>query len=121
MKIRRKISINLEKLYSPPEIKRLYRENKISLVGYEDAVRFIKENLKTVFDDVFGYEWIYHDKKLCFMNNEIKVYSDQILFYIKDSHNNVALLSITKHNNGCIKYTQLSTSFLENYKFITLI
>lgn len=120
MKIRKKIDINLEKLYSPPEIRRLYRENKISLIEYEDAIEFVKKNLKAIPDGLFGsYELVYNNKKLYFLNNGNIVYSNQILFYIKDS-NNVALLCVTRHNNGCIKYTELSINFLENYKFMIL-
>lgn len=45
MRIKQRIEI-LETLYSPLEIQELYQENKINLVGYKDAVEFIKKKIK---------------------------------------------------------------------------
>lgn len=120
MRIKQKIEI-LETLYSPSEIQELYQENKINLVGYKDAVEFIKKKLKTDYNNSRNYKWIYYNKELYFLNHGRKVYSSEIAFYIKDTYNNVALLCATIHDNGYIKFAQLNTNFLEEYKFMAII
>lgn len=120
MRIKQKIEI-LETLYSPSEIQELYQENKINLVGYKDAVEFIKKKLKTDYNSSKNYKWIYYNKELYFLNHGRKVYSSEIAFYIKDTYNNVALLCATRHDNGYIKFAQLNTNFLEEYKFMAII
>lgn len=119
MRIKQKIEI-LETLYSPSEIQELYQENKINLVGYKDAVELIKKKLKTDYNSLRNHKWIYYNKELYFLNHGRKVYSSEIAFYIKDPYNNIALLCATRHDNGCIKFAQLNTDFLEEYKFMAI-
>lgn len=119
MKIKKNRILTIDKFYKAEEIKELYYNKEINLASYDEALDFIRNHLTT--EEIFKnhYQWFYKGKHLCYLNQDRKLCSHQLIFYFKNENNNLEVMISSKYSNK-IQIDTYDNNIFKDYKFMAL-
>lgn len=119
MKIKKNRILTIDKFYKAEEIKELYYNKEINLASYNEAIDFIRNHLTTEEIIKNHYQWFYKGEHLCYLSQNRKLCSHQLIFYFKDEHGNLKVMISSKYNSG-IRVDIYNDNIFEDYKFMAL-
>lgn len=119
MKIKKKRTLIIDKFYSAEEIKELYYNKEIDLASYDEAIDFIRNHLTTEEIIKNHYQWFYKGKHLCYLSQDRKLCSHQLIFYFKDENGNLKVMISSKYRHK-VDIDMYDDNLFEDYKFMAL-
>lgn len=119
MKIKKKRTLTIDKFYKAEEIKELYYNKEIDLASYDEAIGFIRNHLTTEEITKNNYQWFYKREHLCYLSQDRKLCSHQLIFYFKDENGNLKVMISRKYGSE-IHVNTYDNNIFEDYKFMAL-